>query len=165
MAISTAPIVLGNSPTDGKTEDFEKVAFMGQIPISVRGIVNEGDFIIPSGLNDGTGFAIAPELLTIDEYTSIVGQAWSSSETNGVTLINTHVGLDNKDIGYIVKKLVIGDTEILNGMKKMDIDLENIKIESKNIKRKLSSSNKLINEILLQFENKQDISQALLETL
>ena len=29
-----------------KTENFEKVAFMGQIPISVRGIVNEGDFII-----------------------------------------------------------------------------------------------------------------------
>ncbi len=165
MAISSAPIVLGNSPTDGHIEDFEKVAFMGQIPVSVRGIVNEGDFIIPSGLNDGTGYAIAPELLTLDEYPSIVGQAWSSSKTDGITLINTHVGLDNKDLGYIVKNIETADKEILIGMKKMDIDLEGTKDEAKYLQKKLTDTKVLINEIFLQLENGQNVSHTMLETL
>ena len=37
MAISRAPIVLGNMPPVGETDGFEKVAFMGQVPAKIVG--------------------------------------------------------------------------------------------------------------------------------
>ena len=37
FVISTKPIVLGNMPENGKEELYEKVAFMGQVPVHVLG--------------------------------------------------------------------------------------------------------------------------------
>ena len=58
--VSTNPGVLGNMPDDNELWKYEKVAFMGQVPTMVRGVVN-GDFIIPSGLHDGTGIGVSSE--------------------------------------------------------------------------------------------------------
>lgn len=163
MVISGSPIILGNSPKDGRTEDYEKVAFMGQILVKVRGVVNEGDFIIPSGLNDGTGFAIAPELVTIDEYPRIVGQAWSSSCFDGINLINIHVGLDNKDIGYIVKRIDQQDRYILSEINKLGNVLDDIKDESKAVKMRILNSSNRIDDILAQLKSKQKYTASFAE--
>ncbi|MBK6484957.1 MAG: hypothetical protein IPG01_17930 [Chitinophagaceae bacterium] len=96
MVISSAPMVLGNVPEAGKEKDYEKVAFMGQVPVKVRGIVNIGDYIIASGNNDGFGIAVGEEKMTAEDYISMVGIAWSESRmTNGVSFINTAVSANN----------------------------------------------------------------------
>ncbi len=64
------------------------------LPISrIRGKVQAGDYIVPSGLNDGTGMAISPDRLTSAHCSQIVGRAWQSSGVEGVKLIDTSVGL------------------------------------------------------------------------
>ena len=93
MAVSSNSIILGNMPKNGKDENYKMVAFMGQIPVKVIGTVKIGDFIIPSGLNDGTGIAISPELVTLDLYNKVVGRAWTISDIEKIVLINIHVEL------------------------------------------------------------------------
>lgn len=104
MVISKNPIVLGNMPAKENSKDFEKVAFMGQVPVKVKGIVNIGDYIIPSGFNDGFGIAISPNELSIADYDSIVGVAWSSSSNKGVSLINLAVGINTRDTAIMLEK-------------------------------------------------------------
>jgi hypothetical protein len=93
MAITDKPIVLGNTPDKENQHLYEKVSFLGQVPIKVFGAVQLGDFIIPSGLNDGTGIAVSPEKITSTEYSLVVGRAWEASDEKGVKRINTVVGL------------------------------------------------------------------------
>ncbi|SDB28634.1 hypothetical protein SAMN03097699_0515 [Flavobacteriaceae bacterium MAR_2010_188] len=105
MVISTKPAMLGNMPEKGREKSFEKVAFMGQIPVKVRGLVMVGDYILPSGNNDGIGIAISPDEITADQYTKIVGVSWSASVmNNGVSLINMAIGLNRNDIAQLVAK-------------------------------------------------------------
>ena len=93
MVISKAPIVLGNSPPESEEHLYERVAFVGQAPVKVRGPVKAGDYIIASGLNDGTSVAVSPEEMTTRQRSLVVGQAWESSSNLGVKLVNTAVGL------------------------------------------------------------------------
>lgn len=98
MAISKSPIVLGNMPTQGKEANFEKVAFMGQVPVKVRGNVNIGDYIIASQLNDGIGIAVKPKVITLNQFERIVGVAWSESISHSsVSFINCAVGINTND--------------------------------------------------------------------
>ncbi len=93
MAITDRPIVLGNTPDPQDRHLYEPVAFLGQVPIKVRGSVQSGDFIIPCGLNDGTGIAVSPNKITPIQYKLVVGRAWESSDEEAVKRINTAVGL------------------------------------------------------------------------
>lgn len=61
LVISTAPAVLGNMPDEGQEDLFEKVAFLGQVPVLVAGPVQEGDYIVASGNTDGYAKAYAPD--------------------------------------------------------------------------------------------------------
>lgn len=95
MVISMAPGVLGNMPLAGTEKNFEKVAFMGQVPVKVSGPVTLGDYILASGKNDGIGYAVHPDLVQPNEYNKIVGIAWSASDGHGyIQLINVAVGLN-----------------------------------------------------------------------
>ncbi|MCZ4409080.1 hypothetical protein O3Q51_09685 [Cryomorphaceae bacterium 1068] len=99
MVVSMAPLVLGNMPEEGKEHLFEKIAFMGQVPVKVIGKVLEGDFILATGLNDGMAIAKSRDQMTLDDYDNVVGVAWSSSiRETGVSLINTAVGLSTNDL-------------------------------------------------------------------
>lgn len=98
MVISAAPMVLGNMPDLDKQKNFEKVAFVGQVPVKVFGMVKVGDYILPSGKHDGAGYAVSPDKMQIDDYSKIVGIAWESNLTNGAALINTLVSVSTKDI-------------------------------------------------------------------
>jgi len=105
MVISFKPIVLGNMPKD-KTQDYEKVAFMGQVPVKVFGKVNIGDYIIPSGKNDGVGIAISLSEVNTTNVKQIVGIAWESFEgVASFNMINVAVGLNKNDNNSILVQL------------------------------------------------------------
>ena len=105
MAISTNPAILGNVPPDGNVSNMEKVAFMGQVPVKVRGIVQTGDYILPSGLHDGTGIAVSPSKIAAEQYRKIVGVAWSASYLkDGISYINMATGLNTNDVSVLVAK-------------------------------------------------------------
>ena len=107
MAVSTAPIVLGNMPSDkSKEKDFEKIAFMGQVPVKVKGGAKVGDYILPSGEDDGLAIAVAPEHMKVKDYRRIVGVAWSNSEPGKfVNYINTAVGLNQNDVSRVIEDM------------------------------------------------------------
>jgi hypothetical protein len=98
MVVSNAPIILGNMPSDSLSEELcEKVGFIGQVPVWVIGKVNKGDFIISYKSNSGLGEAISTEKLTVDMMSKIVGRAWTSSDNEGVKLINTGIGIKTNE--------------------------------------------------------------------
>lgn len=102
FVISTKPIVLGNMPVEGKESSYEKVAFMGQVPVYVLGNVKTGDYILPSGKNNGLAIAISPDKMKPEDYQNIVGMAWSASTNSAVSLINVAIGLNTGDISKLV---------------------------------------------------------------
>jgi hypothetical protein len=120
LVVSTTPIVLGNMPREDEEQLYEKVAFLGQVPVKIIGPVEEGDFIIPSGFEDGTGVAISPEMMTVDEYTKVVGRSWDRSESPFMKTVTVAVGLNSGDVADILKKQTEKNRvqkERLNGLK------------------------------------------------
>ncbi|MBX2928055.1 MAG: hypothetical protein KF852_09490 [Saprospiraceae bacterium] len=105
LVISTSPAVLGNMQQPADEARFEKVAFMGQVPAKVRGQVNIGDYILPSGLNDGAGFGVSPDQITAKQYSQIVGVAWSAAPAGSkLSLINLAIGLNTNDVARVVEE-------------------------------------------------------------
>lgn len=104
LAITSQPLVLGNMPESGETASHEKIAFLGQIPVFVMGPVNKGDYIIPSGKNDGTAKAMPASSITANMLSQVLGTAWSAYDGEGVTLINTSIGLRPMEIAEVLKK-------------------------------------------------------------
>lgn len=107
MVISEAPAMLGNLPSPERKELFEKVAFMGQVPVKIKGAVQSGDYILPSGKNDGIGFAVNPEDLATSDFKKIIGVAWVTKtvENNLIHRVNISVGLNQNDLAPRVEKL------------------------------------------------------------
>ncbi|MCB9880784.1 MAG: hypothetical protein H6832_16585 [Planctomycetes bacterium] len=103
MAISRMPIVLGNLPADGETDAYEKAAFLGQVPVLVRGRCKAGDYVVPSGLEDGTAIAVAPQDLRIEHLEHLLGRAWSDSDNEIYTLINVVVGQRGSEVATILR--------------------------------------------------------------
>jgi hypothetical protein len=93
MVISKQPIVLGNAKPTHNVADYEKVAFLGQVPVTVSGKVKLGDYILPDGNNMGMGIAVSPENMKSEDYKRIVGVAWSASK-GALSEINVAVGLN-----------------------------------------------------------------------
>ncbi|MBK8506233.1 MAG: hypothetical protein IPL46_30955 [Saprospiraceae bacterium] len=91
MVVTDQAAVLGNMPQD--STGYQKVSFIGQLPVRVRGPVQSGDWIVPDGEHQGVGIAISSQNITPAHQ--IVGQAWASSSDPGVKRVNTAVGLDH----------------------------------------------------------------------
>lgn len=96
--ISTAPIVLGNQPAEGKEQLFERVAFLGQVPVKVVGKVEQGDFILPSGNADGLAVAMKASAVPTERFDEIIGVAWENGRNNSVNMINMAIGLNHNDL-------------------------------------------------------------------
>lgn len=97
LAVSSSPIALGNLPKESEKERFEKIGFMGQVLVRVTGAVNIGDYILPSGNNDGLAIAVAPDKMLAADYGNIIGVAWSQSNPAGLTdfqFINVAIGIN-----------------------------------------------------------------------
>ena len=141
MVISFKPIVLGNMPQSNRENEYEKVAFMGQVPVKVFGKVNIGDYIIPSGKNDGIGIAIAPSQITSKHVKNIVGTAWTeSNNVSGFSLINVAVGLNNNDNHPLVVKLEEQVAEQYAEIDELKNQLANVLVRLSNIEQGHSSS-------------------------
>ncbi len=105
MAISLAPVVIGNMVDDSLEHHlYEKVAFIGQVPVWVFGKVRTGDFIVASGWNDGKAIAVAQDDLKLEQVNQIVGRAWESSDSQAYKLVNTVVGIDSDEVTHILKR-------------------------------------------------------------
>jgi hypothetical protein len=89
--MSSRPIVAGNFPGEDQLNSFGLVAFMGQVSVRVRGPVRAGDYLIPSGRQDGTAVAIVASSVVQPEQ--IIGQAWESSTATGESRVKAVVGL------------------------------------------------------------------------
>lgn len=116
MVVSASPIVLGNMPKDKDAEvNSEKIAFMGQVPVKVRGVVNIGDYLLPSGEGDGLAIAVAPENMKARDYQRIIGVAWEASDGKAFyKMVNTAVGLNHNDTGKMIEQLQM----VVNQMQK-----------------------------------------------
>ena len=104
MSISLAPIVLGNMPDENRKKDFEKVGFMGQVPVLVLGDVEIGDYIVASGYNDGYAKAISSSKIELKNLRTIIGKAWTGSNGNKASIINVSVGLKTNEWVDILKQ-------------------------------------------------------------
>lgn len=105
LVISKAPIVIGNAPQPEHEAEYEKVAFMGQVPVKVAGPVSVNDYIIPSGNNDGFAIAIHPENMKTLDYGKILGVAWESAENELINIVNVAIGIYTNDLASKVKEL------------------------------------------------------------
>lgn len=127
LVTSYKPIVLGNMPAADKEHLFEKVAFMGQTLVKVRGSAHKGDFILPSGLNDGVGIAVSPdEEMTPDRLSQVVGVVWSDGAVVSafdIKLVNIAVGLRSSEVAKVVKA-----QQLAMDAMRADIDSDKTKI-------------------------------------
>ncbi|NDC82275.1 hypothetical protein EB093_01225, partial [bacterium] len=89
MVISTAPVILGNWDPESVSKSVP-VAFTGQVPIKVIGRVLAGDYLVPSGRNDGTAVAWNPSSNVSSRR--IFAQAWESSDRKSVSKIKGLIG-------------------------------------------------------------------------
>ena len=127
MVISMKPIVLGNMPSAENAKNYEKVAFLGQVPVKVFGTVNVGDYILANGNNNGVGVAVAQDKLNSKDVKNIVGIAWSSSKQSvGITNINVAVGLNVNDNQKFVEELEKQIVNLQNEISNTNAQLEKL---------------------------------------
>jgi len=128
LAVSTSPVVLGNMRPEGEDDGYVPVGFMGQLPVAVWGHVDVGDYIVPSGVNDGAGIAISPDEIGLEDLPLVLGRAWSASEDDsGLNMINVSIGLKSNEWVEILKQ----HSEKLDTL---ETELEEIKAEIADIK-------------------------------
>jgi len=138
MVISNKPIVLGNMPPDGEEYKYEKIAFMGQVPVKVMGKVEPGDYILPTLIGNGFGKAVAPEEMSISDYNRIVGVAWSGSEGENIGAVNVAVGLNTNDLVSVVLS--------------QDEKLQSLEAEVTGLQQQINQATDLLCQLVAGFE-------------
>ena len=146
MVLSSSASVAGNWPGENK-ENYELVAFYGQVPTKVKGKVKKGDFILASMDHDGVGVAKSKETLTSQDRTRIVGRAWEGSNNKSIKLINTAVGFafGNYSLG--------NEMDELNSINQI---LDNLRTDRESLlaeyQETLTKQSQKIEELLLKIE-------------
>ncbi len=143
MVVSTAPIILGNMPNNpDQTHKWEKVAFMGQVPVKIIGRANIGDYILPSGNGDGMAIAINPEKMTASDYKRIIGVAWENTNTPSLfNMINVAVGIHRNNTSKMIEQMQITLNHIQKTLVKLDPNYETHEYFVKNNKFKKQTKN------------------------
>lgn len=122
MVISHNPAVLGGLPKEGTEDQYEMVAFMGQIPTKVIGKVEPGDYILPSGYHNGLGIGKSKAEMKPEDYKKVLGVAWASSKSQPLSYVNVAIGLNTNDLADIV-------TEQDHQIKTQQKEIENLKTQ------------------------------------
>ncbi|RAP30222.1 hypothetical protein DID78_02810 [Candidatus Marinamargulisbacteria bacterium SCGC AG-343-D04] len=138
MVLSSSPIIIGNWPGDDLQHLYSLVAFLGQVPVKVYGVVNKGDILVASGLGDGSAYAVSSHLIGVDHINSIIGRAWDSFSGEGVGYVNTVVGFPfnvriiHEQLNFLEEK--IGDyenkTNELEGLFRKTLEKQETLLES-----------------------------------
>lgn len=125
MVISHQPMVVGNMPGESKVNGYEKIAFIGQVPVKVIGKVNIGEYILPSGNGDGYAIAVANQEMKALDYQRIIGIAWSKGDsTKRVNLINTAVGINSNDMASVINQMQSMMNSMQMALKRLDPQFE-----------------------------------------
>lgn len=83
----------------GRSQHAVPVVILGHAPVLVDGVVALGDFIVPSGRNDGVGRAMAPnQWRQCDPRLPVLGMACQAHAFEGLHLVDTAVGFWDKSI-------------------------------------------------------------------
>jgi hypothetical protein len=90
--VSTAPVIVGNAAPPDRRHLHEKIAFLGQVPVKVRGPVTAGMFLCASGDGDGTAVAVDEARLDPASATRVVARAWQTDAGKGVRRVHAVVG-------------------------------------------------------------------------
>jgi len=103
MIVSTQPIILGNMPQPSNEINSEKIAFMGQVPVTVVGSVVPGDYILPNLLTSDFAKAVHPKDMKTRDYKNVAGVVWNIiSENSGISIVNVAVGINTNDLSDVV---------------------------------------------------------------
>ena len=106
MVVSFKPVVLGNMPPEGQKHLYEKVAFLGQTLVKIRGPFSKGDLILPSGLNDGTAIAVSREKMASNQWEQVLGVSWDQGgplQGGGMSLGNVAVGMSASPMAGVMQ--------------------------------------------------------------
>ncbi len=125
MVVSTMPIVLGNwKPSDNVKAS--PVAFVGQVPVRVKGAVKTGDYVVATGLGDGMAIAKAAADMTADDIANTVGQAWETKSSAGINVVNMAL-LPDGVAKALLCSLAKENNALQTEMKAMRADIDAIK--------------------------------------
>ena len=84
---------VGNAPSDRAARaGSETITFVGQVDVLVEGPAAPGDFVVPSGRDDGVGRAVSPQALSLAEAGRIVGRVWQDCPGEGARRIRVAIG-------------------------------------------------------------------------
>lgn len=137
MVISANPSIIGAMPDQKNEMNYERVAFIGQVPVSVIGTVNRGDYILASGIGDGTAIAVDPELMKTSDFYRIVGIAWSSSDKSSLyNFINTAVGIKTNHMATQIDEMQSVINNLQEAMVRINPDYRPVYFDSSYINTK-----------------------------
>jgi hypothetical protein len=143
MVKSTAAGVAGNWPGRNKERNYELIAFFGQVKVKVIGKAHKGDYILPSGLEDGSGIAISEDKLKPEDMANIVGRAWEEKTSEGKDVILTAVGFN-----FNTPSLISHAKNIDALQSELKAIKEKQEQQSKNFEKTLEDQNKEIDALL-----------------
>jgi hypothetical protein len=135
LVVTSRPLVLGNKPEEEALDDYAPVAFLGQVPVQVRGRVEAGNLVVASGLEDGTAIAISAEELDLEILASVVGRAVTGSEDEDLKLVEVMVGVE-------------AHHPLLALLEKRDRELRRLQSEKDDLARRLRVLEELIEPLL-----------------
>lgn len=124
LAASSGAIIAGN----WQQKEFNQtlIAFMGQVKVPIRGPVKAGDWIVPSGFNDGTGRAVSEASLTPQELNQILGQALESKSDAKINRTNILIGTSAQRTPLLNR---------LAALKQMENEVQEIRTENSLLKQ------------------------------
>lgn len=131
FVVTDAPGVLGNAPPEDDRDAHETVAFTGQVPVNVDGPVTAGDLVVPAGDEDGRARAVSPAEWTPGDG-PVVGRAWESDDTAGVSAVTVAVGIDDPTLlgdRLESQRDRIEDLEAENEQLRADLDAKDQRID------------------------------------
>jgi hypothetical protein len=132
---------VGNDTKD--PEHSVLVAFAGQLPVLVRGIVHEGDLIVAG--DDGIAVAISKNASTLKDAYRAVGTAWASSNDVGIKRVHVAVGIGLAGGLRDVASLNARTDAIENENAQIKFENQKLKKESAELKVRLDKIEKMLN--------------------
>ena len=154
MVVSNNPTIIGAMPTEGTENAFEKIAFMGQVPVKVIGEVELGNYILPSGNGDGMAIAIHVDEMKAKDFSRIIGVAWSTSDGKELfQYINVAVGLNTNDMAGMIENMQLVMNEMQDAIAKMNPDYSPFYFDAEGKAKRTEmsfTSSRPMNEVLAQ---------------
>jgi hypothetical protein len=147
LIASSAPAVTGNTTPANTADDAGRVpvAFVGQVPVKVRGAVQIGDLIVASEQNDGTARAVAPSQYRHAEHGPVAGQAWSAKDAEEVGTVTAAVGLGSA--GRAAAKRLEKQQEQIDTLRKRVQKMEVLETRLAEVEAQVSGGGSLIADL------------------